>query len=187
MNAPQRFALRGDLLDFIATPARADPDSAALRFRRDHWLLIDAGRIVGAQPAAPGADWQRVDHAGRLILPGFVDTHVHSPQLDVIGSYGSELLDWLNTYTFPAERRYADAAVAQQGAALFLDALLAHGTTSAAVFPTVHKGSVDALFEGAAARGMRVIAGKVLMDRHAPPALRDDVSGHAASHTTDEG
>ena len=177
MNAPQRFALRGDLLDFIATPARADPDSAALRFRRDHWLLIDAGRIVGAQPAAPGADWQRVDHAGRLILPGFVDTHVHSAQLDVIGSWGAQLLDWLETYTFPSEQRFADAQQAQRGSNAFLDALLAHGTTSAAVFPTVHKGSVDALFEGAAARGMRVIAGKVLMDRHAPPALRDDVEG----------
>ena len=117
----------------------------------------------------------REDHAGRLVLPGFVDTHVHSPQLDVIGSYGSELLDWLNTYTFPAERRYADAAVAQQGAALFLDALLAHGTTAAVVFPTVHKVSADALFAAAAERGMRLIAGKVLMDRHAPDGLRDDV------------
>ncbi len=100
---------------------------------------------------------------------------MHSPQLDVIGSYGSELLDWLNTYTFPAERRYADAAVAQQGAALFLDALLAHGTTAAVVFPTVHKVSADALFAAAAERGMRLIAGKVLMDRHAPDGLRDDV------------
>jgi guanine deaminase len=111
------------------------------------------------------------------VLPGFIDTHVHSPQLDVIASYGTELLDWLNTYTFPAEQRYADPAVAEAGAALFLDALLAHGTTAAVVFPTVHKVSVDALFAAAEAqRGMRLIAGKVLMDRHAPDGLRDDVA-----------
>ena len=170
-----RLAIRGDLLDFTAEPAWGETESGAVRFRTDHWLLIEDGRIVAVQPEAPGADWPRADHAGRLVLPGFIDTHVHSPQLDVIGSYGSELLDWLNTYTFPAERRYADAAVAQQGAALFLDALLAHGTTAAVVFPTVHKVSADALFAAAAERGMRLIAGKVLMDRHAPDGLRDDV------------
>ncbi len=170
-----RLAIRGDLLDFVDEPAWGETESAAVRFRPDHWLLIEDGRIAAVQAQAPGADWPRADHAGRLVLPGFVDTHVHSPQLDVIGSYGSELLDWLNTYTFPAERRYADAAVAQQGAALFLDALLAHGTTAAVVFPTVHKVSADALFAAAAERGMRLIAGKVLMDRHAPDGLRDDV------------
>ncbi len=170
-----RIALRGDLLDFVATPARAERDSAAVRFRPDHWLLIDSGRIVGAQPAAPDAGWQRMDHAGRLILPGFIDTHVHSPQLDVIGSWGAQLLDWLENYTFPAELRQADASQAAQTATLFLDALLAHGTTSAVVFPTVHKTSVDALFEAGEARGMRLISGKVLMDRHAPDGLRDDV------------
>ncbi len=170
-----RLAIRGDLLDFSAEPAWGETESAAVRFRPGHWLLVEDGRIVSVQPEAPDADWPREDHAGRLILPGFVDTHVHSPQLDVIASYGSELLDWLNTYTFPAERRYADPQVAQQGAALFLDALLAHGTTSAVVFPTVHKVSADALFAAAAERGMRVIAGKVLMDRHAPDGLRDDV------------
>ncbi len=172
----KRLAIRGDLLDFTAEPAWGETESGAVRFRPDHWLLIEDGRIAAVQAQAPGADWPRADHAGRLVLPGFVDTHVHSPQLDVIGSYGSELLDWLNTYTFPAERRYADAAVAQQGAALFLDALLAHGTTAAVVFPTVHKVSADALFAAAAERGMRLIAGKVLMDRHAPDGLRDDVS-----------
>jgi guanine deaminase len=110
-------------------------------------------------------------------MPGFIDTHVHSPQLDVIASYGTELLDWLETYTFPSERAHADPAVAAAGAALFLDALLAHGTTAAVVFPTVHKVSVEALFGAAHARGMRLVAGKVLMDRHAPDGLRDDVDG----------
>lgn len=176
--APNRLALRGDLLDFTGTPSWGDTASAAVRFRPDHWLLIEDGRIVGAQPGtqAPDASWQRHDHAGRLILPGFIDTHVHSPQLDVIASYGTELLDWLDTYTFPAEARYADPAEATAGAARFLDALLAHGTTSAVVFPTVHKVSTEALFAAAQARGMRLITGKVLMDRHAPDFLRDDVA-----------
>ena len=171
----QRIALRGDLLDFVAAPARADRDSSAVRFRPDHWLLIEGSHIVGAQTAAPDVTWRRIDHAGKLVLPGFIDTHVHSPQLDVIGSWGAQLLDWLETYTFPAERRMADPVQAQAGSQLFLDALLAHGTTSAVVFPTVHKTSVDALFDAASQRGMRLIAGKVLMDRNAPAALCDDV------------
>ncbi len=170
-----RIALRGDLLDFVAAPARADRDSPAVRFRPDHWLLIEGRSIVGAQQAAPDLTWRRIDHAGKLVLPGFIDTHVHSAQLDVIGSWGAQLLDWLETYTFPAEHRMAEPAQAQLGSQLFLDALLAHGTTSAVVFPTVHKASVDALFEGALQRGMRLIAGKVLMDRHAPSTLCDDI------------
>ncbi len=176
MTHPQRLALRGDLLDFTARPARADPDSTALRFRPDHWLLIDAGRIVGAQPEPPGEGWARIDHAGRLILPGFVDTHVHSPQLDVIGSYGSQLLDWLESYTFPAEVAHADPEVAAAGAERFADALLAHGTTTAVAFPTVHKVSAESLFAAAERRGMAIVTGKVLMDRHAPDGLRDDVT-----------
>ena len=170
-----RVAIFGDLLDFTAEPAWGETLSSAVRWRPAHWLLVEGGRIVAVQADAPDASWERHDHAGRLVLPGFIDTHVHSPQLDVIASYGTELLDWLNTYTFPAEQRYADAAQAEAGAALFLDALLAHGTTSAVVFPTVHKVSADALFAAAAQRGMRLIAGKVLMDRHAPDGLRDDV------------
>ncbi|MDP3221724.1 MAG: guanine deaminase, partial [Rubrivivax sp.] len=115
-------------------------------------------------------------HRGRLLMPGFIDTHVHSPQIGVMASYGTELLDWLNTYTFPAETAWADPAVAAAGSAHFLDALLAHGTTSAVVFPPVHKTSAEALFAAASARGMRIIGGKVLMDRHAPAALMDDVA-----------
>mgnify|MGYP003340578864 FL=1 len=186
LNTPSaRLAVRGDLLDFIADPGlgTATPTRGAapscVRFRPDHWLYIEHGRIVGAQAAdtTPDASWQRVDCSGQLVLPGFIDTHVHAPQLDVIASYGTELLDWLNTYTFPAEARHADPVVAQAGAERFLDALLAAGTTSAAVFPTVHATSVEALFTSAQARGMRIIAGKVLMDRHAPDNLRDDVAG----------
>lgn len=175
-STPVRWALRGDLLDFTAAPAWGDTESPAVRFDRDHWLLIEHGRIVGRQAEAPDDSWVRKDHAGQLVLPGFIDTHVHCPQLDVIGSYGTELLDWLKRYTFPAERAFADPARSRAGAETFLDALLASGTTSAVVFPTVHKVSAEALFEGAAQRGMRLITGKVLMDRHAPDGLRDDVA-----------
>ncbi len=170
-----RLAIRADLLDFTADPGWETPGdtSPGLRWRPAHWLLIEQGRIAGVQRDAPDATWPTEDHRGRLLLPGFVDTHVHMPQLEVIASYGTALLDWLETYTFPAELRYADPEVCAAGASRFLDALLAHGTTSAVVFPTVHKASAEALFAAAEARGMRVIAGKCLMDRHAPAALTD--------------
>lgn len=176
-----RFALFGDLLDFTDDPGLEDPSGPGARFRKNHWLLIDEdGRVAGVQAEPPGEGWQRVDHRGRLILPGFIDTHVHSGQIDVIGAYGTALLDWLETHTFPAERRMADAQHARTISSLFLDALLATGTTTACVFPTVHATSVDALFEQALARGMRLVAGKVLMDRHAPDFLVDDVEGAEA-------
>jgi guanine deaminase len=140
-------ALRGDLLDFCAAPAWGDASDAPARFRPDHWLLInDAGRIQAVMPPQwqPPAGTEQHDHRGQLVMPGFIDTHVHSAQLGVMASFGTELLDWLNRYTFPAERAFADEAVAHAGAALFLDALLAHGTTCAVVFPTVHAVSAEA-------------------------------------------
>jgi len=170
------LALRADLLDFTAAPAWGDTQSPAVRWRPDHWLLVGAdGRIAGVQPGEqpPAPQYEREDHRDRLLLPGFIDTHVHCPQIGVIASYGSALLDWLESYTFPAERAWADPEVAAAGAAHFVDALLAHGSTAAVVFPTVHAGSAEALFAAAHARGMRLIAGKVLMDRHAPEGLRD--------------
>jgi guanine deaminase len=173
-----RLAVRGDLLDFIAAPDWGATESPAVRLRADHWLLVEGGRIVGSQPGhlTPDASWVKQDHRGRLVMPGFIDTHVHSPQLDVIASHGAALLDWLERYTFPAEQRYADPDESGTGAVRFLDALLAHGSTSAVVFPTVHKVSADALFAAAAERGMRLIAGKVLMDRNAPEGLLDNAS-----------
>jgi len=170
-----RIAIRGDLLDFVAEPGWGATETAAVRFRPDHWLLVDGGRIVAVESDAPGEGWARHDHSGCLVLPGFVDSHVHSAQIDVIASYGTALLDWLTTHTFPAEARHADHDHADSAAAHFVDALLAHGTTSAVVFPTVHAGSVDAIFAAAEARGMRLVAGKVLMDRNAPADLVDDV------------
>ncbi|TCP08796.1 guanine deaminase [Caldimonas thermodepolymerans] len=174
----ERLAVRADLFDFPEDPGWQVEAPAAVRYLPDHWLLVEDGRIAGTRPGteAPGPGWRCIDHRGRLLLPGFIDTHVHAPQLDVIASYGTELLEWLNTYTFPAECKYADPAEAERGSALFLDALLASGTTAAAVFPTVHKVSAEALFAAAAQRHMRVLAGKVLMDRHAPDGLRDDVA-----------
>ena len=178
--AGARVALRGDLLDFTGdVPLQSPSDDAtgsAVRFRPDHWLLIEKGRITGAQAQDPGAGWTRVDHRGHLVLPGFIDTHVHSAQIDVMGAWGTQLLDWLDTHTFPAEQRMADPAHARRISELFVASLLSRGTTTACVFPTVHPVSVDALFEAALARGMRLVAGKVLMDRHAPPALCDDPS-----------
>jgi guanine deaminase len=177
-----RRILRGDVLDFLADPGFLPPHEApGVRFRPDHRVLIDQQRIQAVVPAdqALPPEWVAVpeeDHRGRLIMPGFIDTHVHCPQLDVIASFGTELLDWLNTYTFPAETRYADPAVSELGARRFLQALWSHGTTSAMVFATVHKVSADALFAHAAATHMRLITGKVLMDRHAPDGLRDDVA-----------
>jgi guanine deaminase len=171
-----RVALRGDLLDFVGEPGWGEVESSAVRFRPDHWLLIEDGRIAGAQTAEPDERWTRHDHRGRLILPGFIDSHVHMPQLDIIASYGTELLDWLNTYTFPAEARFADPARSEAGAELFVNALLANGTTSAVVFATAHKVSADALFRVAQQRGMRMVTGKVLQDRHSPEGLRDDVA-----------
>ncbi len=181
---PRRLAIFGDLLDFTAAPAWGDVEAAgALRHRPAHWLLIEDGRIAGTSAEPPGPDWARHEHAGRLVMPGFIDTHVHSPQLDVIASYGTELLDWLQTHTFPAEGRHADPAHATATAALFLDALIAHGSTSAVVVSTVHAHGTDALFEAAEARGMRLVTGKVLMDRNAPPGLVDTVASAEADLT----
>jgi guanine deaminase len=117
-----------------------------------------------------------------LIAPGFIDTHIHYVQTGIIGVQGHQLLDWLNNYTFVAEQAFADPAVAQETARVFCDELLRQGTTTALVFCSVHPGSVDALFREAEARNLRLIAGKVLMDRHAPAGLTDTaLSGYDQS------
>ena len=113
------------------------------------------------------------EHGDALILPGFIDTHIHYPQTDVIASGGRNLLDWLEHYTFPAERRFEEAAHARAVAEFFFDELARNGTTTAQVFGTVHKVATDVFFAGAAARNLRMIAGKLLMDRHCPEYLRD--------------
>lgn len=110
----------------------------------------------------------------RLIMPGFVDTHVHYPQYKVIASYGTSLLEWLNKYTFVEEQRFSDEAYADQIANLFLDELIKNGTTSVMTFCTSFKQSVEAFFNAAENRNLRMVAGKVMMDRHAPDELCDN-------------
>jgi guanine deaminase len=170
-------ALRGPALTFTADPQFAGP--AAMRYESDALILIAHGHITDVGPAdslraklPPDAQVRRFGR-GQLILPGFIDCHVHYPQLQIVAAYGEQLLDWLEKYTFVAEQRFADPAHARHIADLFLDECLRQGTTTVASFCTVHAHSVEAFFEAAAARGMRTIAGKCLMDRHAPEALRD--------------
>ena len=134
-------------------------------------LIAEVGDRAQLQHAHPQADIQ--DYGQHLICPGFVDAHAHYPQTAIIASWGKQLLDWLNTYTFPEEMRLADPAYAKRIAARYLDLVLAHGTTTVCSYATIHPTSVDAFFEAAAARGMRTVAGKTCMDRNAPDGLRD--------------
>ena len=122
---------------------------------------------------AAGEGVEVVDHRPHLMMPGFIDTHIHMPQAQVIASWGAQLLDWLNTYTFPEETRFSDPAHAARIAGAFLDLLLAHGTTTAVAYCSSHPTSVDAYFTAAEARGLRMIGGKVMMDRNCPTGVRD--------------
>jgi guanine deaminase len=134
--------------------------------------VVDAGDYTSLAPRYPGL---AIEHLpGRLLAPGFVDLHLHFPQIDVIGSPAEGLLPWLENYTFPQESRFADAVYAQGVAEVFLDELLRHGVTSALTFATSHPASVDALMTAAQRRGLRLIGGKVLQDRHSPDGVRDD-------------
>jgi guanine deaminase len=174
-----RHAYRAALLHMLANPCEA-PSEAAFAYHPDGLLVVEDGHVAafGAYTdifPTLTADTGVTEFPGKLITPGFVDAHIHYPQTDVVAAWGSQLLDWLNTHTFPAEQAFADRAHAEEAADFFCDELLRNGTTSALVFGTVHKTSVEALFEAALARNMRLIAGKVLMDRHAPPGLTDTV------------
>ena len=171
-------ALRASILHCLADPGD-ESRTSAYEYFDDGLLLVDDGHIVAAGDAAHllgdlTADAELVDYAGKLIVPGFIDCHVHFPQLDIIGSYGAQLLDWLNQYAFPAEAKFADLEYAREVAGVFIDELLANGTTTALVFGTVHAHSADAIFEAAETKGMRLVAGKVLMDSNCPAELRDD-------------
>jgi guanine deaminase len=174
----QVAAYRGEILHFSGDPERA----GAVHHHVDGVLLVRAGRILAAGDAAellrdlPPAT-ALVDYRPALILPGFIDAHVHYPQTDIIASAGARLFDWLEQHVYPAERRFADAGHAGAVAGFFLDELVRNGTTSAMVFATVHAQSVDAFFAAAQARDLRMIAGKVLMDRNVPEDLRDGADG----------
>ena len=135
-------------------------------------LIAAVGEAQALRRAYPAA--AAVDYGDALVLPGFVDCHVHYPQTAIIASWGKRLIDWLNTYTFPEEMRFADRAYAAEIARRYLDLVLVHGTTTVASYCTTREVSVDAFFEAAAARGMRVVAGRTCMDRNAPEGLCDD-------------
>ena len=168
-------AFRAQLLTFNGDPAQS---SNAAVFNDDGLLIVEDGHVVAAgayaalsSQLAPGTQVQ--DMRDKLIVPGFIDTHIHYPQTDMIASPAPGLLPWLDTYTFPTERRFADPAYAQDTASFFVEELLACGTTTALVYCTVHKESADALFTESEARNLRMVAGKVLMDRNCPEFLRD--------------
>jgi len=171
-------AIRGSFVHCLRDPGNdLDPGSAVEHFE-DGVMLIEQGRVRELGPAQAllpglGPDVEIIDHRGSLIVPGFIDTHIHYAQTDMIASHGEQLLTWLQNYTFPIEARFADRQLADDTARFFVDELLRNGTTTALVFATVHPGSVDALFEAARARDMRLVAGKVLMDRNCPENLRD--------------
>lgn len=175
--------LRGPLLSFNDDPGEDDtPAAGSVLHIEDGALWLENGRIraVGAYPEIASqlpAGIAHVDYSDKLMMPGFIDSHVHYVQLDIVASYGRQLLDWLNEYTFPEECRFAERAHADNVAEAFLDETLRVGTTTAQVFCTSHPGSVDSFFTAARRRGLRMLAGKVLMDRHAPQALTDTALG----------
>ena len=164
--------IRGRVLDFHADPAETQDNH---RYWEDGAIIVQDGKIVAVGDHADLArpDLPETDHRPHLILPGFIDPHIHFPQLQVIASWGAQLLDWLNTYTFPEEARFADPDHATRMAGLFLDQLTAHGTTTAVAFCSSHKTSAEALFSAAHDRDMAMVAGKVMMDRNAPDAVLD--------------
>jgi guanine deaminase len=173
-NEP-RTAYRAKLLTFVGDPATT---AGGASFEEDGLLIVEGARVVAAGSYASlraqlTPDTTLVERPGKLIAPGFIDTHVHYPQTEMIASPAAGLLPWLDTYTFPTERGFADPAHASDVAEFFLDQLVSCGTTTALVYCTVHKGSADALFQASEARNLRMVAGKVLMDRNCPEFLRD--------------
>ena len=175
--APGRHALRGRIVSFRGDPFQ-DRSEDVLDTLDDGLVVIEAGKIAAVGDYAALAPTLATDVAithyeDALICPGFVDTHVHYPQMQMIGAYGEQLLAWLSKYTFVTEAQFVDKAHADAIAKLFFRELLRCGTTTAAVYCTVHPQSVDAFFEESERYGTLMVAGKVLMDRNAPDKLLD--------------
>lgn len=168
--------LRGRTLSFRELP-RSHTDEASYIFEEDGAVAISDGLIAASGSFSAVreqfSEAEIIDHRPNLILPGFIDTHLHFPQVQVIGSFGAKLLDWLNTYTFVEEQKYADTAHCERMATHFFDNLLRNGTTTAVAYCSVHKTSAEAYFAEAERRNLRMIGGKVMMDRNAPDALCD--------------
>lgn len=165
----------GQTLWFDGNPTLDGPGAA---IHNTHGaIVVKAGHVkdrgTSDEMTAKYPDAARIDHGNALILPGFIDAHVHYPQTAIIASWGKRLIDWLNTYTFPEEMRFGDAEYASDVAGRYLDIALAHGTTTMCSYCTIHPKSVSAYFDAAEARGMRVLGGKTCMDRNAPDGLKD--------------
>lgn len=182
LGVSKNRAYRASILYFLSDPALTSAVQNSYRYYPDGLLVVKDGRILAVGSYAELYDQaerllgsNRIDDSFRndLIIPGFIDTHIHYPQTEMIASYGQQLLEWLSTYTFPTESLFKNKAHATKVSKDFLQELLRNGTTTALVFGTVHKQSVDALFEEALKINMRLIAGKVMMDRNAPPYLLD--------------
>ncbi len=170
--------LRGRVLTFHDEPLAGEASSETYTYIEDGALLIRNGKIVMMDDYSvlrtdAGRDAEVMDHRPHLIVPGFIDCHIHYPQMQVVGSYAGALLEWLNKYTFVEEQKFANQGHPERIASIFFDELIRHGTTTAAAYCTVHKASVQAFFTEAHKRNMRMIAGKVMMDRNAPPGLLD--------------
>jgi len=167
---------RASFLDVIADPFYA-PEADCIRYFTDGLLIVENGKVKDLgnyqDLQAKYSDIPIIEYRDRLIVSGFIDTHIHFPQTEMIASYGEQLLEWLSTYTFPTERKFSDHNYASKIASIFLDELLQNGTTTALVFTAVFPQSTDAFFEEAQRRNLRMIAGKVMMDRNAPEFLRD--------------
>lgn len=171
-------AFRSPLFTPLADPFERDDDpGATFRFHADGYLAVDdEGRIAAVgdwserPPSIGDAELTELG-SETLLTPGFIDTHLHAPQLEMIGSYGGHLLEWLNRYTFPTEGKFADPAHARTIAKAFFDELIRNGTLSALVFSTVHLEATDIFFAEAEQRGFRGIIGKTMMDRNAPAFL----------------
>lgn len=176
MTPTTLHAVRGQILHFIADPAFHGEN--AWQHEEDGLLVIEDGKVKACGAAADllktlPENTEVTHYPHHLIMPGFIDTHVHYPQTQIIGAYGEQLLTWLNNYTFPAESQFSDTEHASKVADIFLNELLRNGTTSALVFATMHPESVDAIFSAAERRNLRMISGKVLMDRNVPDYLKD--------------
>jgi guanine deaminase len=168
-------AIRGRLLTFRRAPTGAG-DAGSYSYIADGIVLVGAdGRIEAVGPAADLAaragNAPVAHHPDALILPGFIDAHIHFPQTQVIASYGTQLLDWLEKYTFVEEQKYGDLDHAARQAEFFLDELARNGTTTACCYGSAHPSSAEALFAAAEARGAGMIAGTAIMNRNGPPAL----------------
>lgn len=169
--------LTGQTLTFIDDPLKAGEQRALRHRERGAVVIGDDGRIAweGERSELPArhAGLPRTDHGAALVMPGFIDAHLHYPQHRMLAAYGKDLLDWLNRYTFIEEQRYGEPVFAQAAAKAFIGELFSHGITSCLAFSTIHPVALDALFTEAQDQGMALISGKTMMDCNAPSGLTD--------------